>query len=134
GTQGVVEAAGIEAKWAAPFIVSLIRFGVAALAFVLIAPKAAGRAFRREEFRGSFWIALLGFSGIIVHGWGLREGSSTIISFLGNLTVITTPIFGILFFKERITRALMVGAGLAMMGAWLLTNHSGGGFGWPEAC
>ena len=52
-------------------------------------------------------IAFLGFLGIGVQGWGLQGSTSTMVAFLVNMTVVSTPLFGILFFREKMSRALV---------------------------
>jgi len=114
-----------------PFWLNLMRFVVAAFLFALVCPRAV-RGLRGRELRESFYVAFPGALGIALGGWGLQEASVTVTAFLTNLTVLFTPLFGFLFFREKLNRSLLLGAAIAFVGVFLLTNPSGGEFGRPE--
>ena len=106
------------------------RFLFASLAFVAV-PGALKLG--RRELWGSFMITWPGFIGLAFQGLGLFEGSSTVVAFLTNLMVVFTPIFGFFLFKEKLSKGLLVGVLLALVGIWILTNPlKQGSFGRPE--
>ncbi len=115
---------------AATFLAMTVRFLLASIAFAAV-PGALKLG--RREFWGSFMITWPGFIGLAFQGLGLFEGSSTVVAFLTNLMVVFTPLFGFFFFKEKLSKGLLVGAVLALVGIWILTNPlQKGSFGTPE--
>jgi len=118
------------ARWI-PIWISAARMLIALPIFVLICPRSI-RGLGWREFRDSFAIAFPGALGIALGGWGLQEASVTVTAFLTNLTVVFTPVFGTLFFRERLSRGLIAGATVAFLGVFFLTDPIGGRFGWPE--
>ncbi len=120
-----------EGRWLIPIWLTAARMILAMVVFVLVCPRAL-LGFRRRDLRDSLWIALPGAVGITLGGWGLQQASVTVTAFLTNLTVVFTPVLGFLFFRERLARALILGATVAFGGVVVLTNPSGGAFGWPE--
>lgn len=108
-----------------------LRFLLAAVVFAAACPRAL-RGMGRREWAGSFWLAFPAFVGIALGSRALVDGSSTVVAFLTNLTVIFVPVYGRLFFRERLHRGLLVGAALALAGVWILTHPTGGAFGLPE--
>ncbi len=116
--------------WAATFALWTARFLIASLAFAFV--PGALRLGRREWW-GSFMITWPGAIGLALQGRSLFGSTSTIVAFLTNLMVVFTPLFGFLFFKEKLPRALILGVALALAGVWILTNPlHGGSFGGAE--
>jgi drug/metabolite transporter (DMT)-like permease len=60
---------------------------------------------------------------------GLNETTVSRAGFLNNLFVLFVPLLGFLFWRERISRFLVLGIALAVIGLWLLTQGGVAGFG-----
>lgn len=60
---------------------------------------------------------------------GLNETTVSRAGFLNNLFVLFVPLLGFLFWRERISRFLVFGIALALIGLWLLTQGGAAGFG-----
>ncbi len=127
----VTEAVALgSTRWAAVFGLWTVRFALASLAFALV--PGALKPGRREWF-GAFMITWPGAIGLAMQGRSLFEGTSTVVAFLTNLMVVFTPLFGFLFFREKIPRSLIAGAAVALGGVFLLTDPlKDGNFGSSE--
>ena len=129
GTEGVASAVG---EAAAPSAFLFLRFLVAAALHPLIFRGVLGKITGRVAWHG-FLLALPFYAGFILQVTGLTETTSTVSAFLTNLTVILTPILGRLFFRERLTGAVLGGGIVTLAGVYVLTNPAGGDFKVGEA-
>jgi drug/metabolite transporter (DMT)-like permease len=132
-TQAAIQAlvkAGATAE-GATYLWMTARFGLAALAFAFV--PGALRGLGRRELLSGLLITLPGVVGMAFQGFSLAGGSPTIIAFLTNTMVVFTPLFGFLFFRERVGRWLLVGVAMAVIGVWILTDPGAGKLGRPEA-
>lgn len=129
GTRTLVRLGASEP--AAALMFSSLRFVAAAILYALIAPRTL-RALGRREWLSSLPLAALMVLGLGSQGLGLLDGSSTMVAFLTNLTVIFVPVYGLLFFRERFSWGLVAGALIAVAGVWTLTDPTGGAFGRAE--
>ena len=116
---------------AAPTAFLLFRFTLAAALYPLLFPRALKRLDRRTVLDGLL-LAVPFYVGFVLQVSGLPRTTATVSAFLTNLTVISTPLVGRLFFREALRLRVLAGAALALAGVAILTNPGGGGLGWGE--
>jgi len=77
-------------------------------------------------------IFLFGFLGFAVYQTALNFGEQTVNAGAASLLVSTSPVFigllGRIFFQERVGRMYWTGAAISMVGIFLISTESGGGF------
>ncbi|MBT5391669.1 MAG: DMT family transporter [Euryarchaeota archaeon] len=93
------------------------RFTVAALAMVLIFPKARAALNQREQWRGGFILGGIMLVGFVTQMIGLEDISPSVSAFLTSLYVVFTALITVVFTKSRPSRALVLGVLLATFGA-----------------
>jgi drug/metabolite transporter (DMT)-like permease len=130
---GLEAASGVVGKAAAPAAFLFLRFLASLALFPLVFPRAVRDLGGRTVLDG-FLLSLPFYAGFLLQVMGLNEESTTptVSAFLTNLTVVLTPLLGKLFFRERLTGANLLGAGVSLGGVYILTNPGGGGFGRGE--
>ncbi len=128
GVKGLVGAVGPAA---APASLLFLRFLAAAVLFPLVLPRGLRELTARAAAAGLL-LAVPFYAGFLLQVTGLVSTSSTVSAFLTNLTVVLTPVLGRLCFRERLTRANLAGAAIALAGVFVLTDPLGGRFGRGE--
>ncbi len=128
---GLEGMAGAVGKAAAPSAFIFLRF-LAALAIMPLAFPRAVRGLTRRVFLDGFLLSLPFYAGFLLQVTGLGSTTPTVSAFLTNLTVVLTPLLGRLFFRERLTRANVMGVLVSLGGVYVLTNPAGGGLGTGE--
>ncbi len=128
GLEGVASVLG---PGPAPAAFIFLRFLAALLLLPVCVPRAV-RELRLPVLRDGFLLSLPFYAGFLLQVTGLGPTTPTVSAFITNLTVVITPLLGWLFFRERMTRANLLGAGIALGGVYVLTNPAGGGFGTGE--
>jgi drug/metabolite transporter (DMT)-like permease len=108
-----------------------VRFAIASVAMVVLAPKALGRL-TRESRRHA--VVLGGLYGVaqILQTAGLAKTPASVSGFITGMYVVATPVFAALILRTRIGRLTWLAVLLAMVGLGVLTL---GGFsvGYGEA-
>jgi drug/metabolite transporter (DMT)-like permease len=97
-----------------------IRFAIAALALVLMAPRAFGRL-SREARRQAVVLGLLYGFGQILQTAGLAHTPASVSGFITGLYVVATPVFAALLLRARITLVTWGAVLLALVGLGVLT-------------
>ncbi len=97
-----------------------IRFAIAAVALVLMAPRALGRL-SRDQRRHAAILGLLYGLGQILQTAGLAHTPATVSGFITGLYVVGTPIFAALILRTRITPVTWGAVVLALVGLAVLT-------------
>ena len=128
GLEGFEQAVGAAA--AAPAFL-FWRFLAATLLFPLVFPRALG-GLTPAVARAGLLLSLPFYAGFLLQTWGLRHASPTVSAFLTNLTVLATPLIGLLAFGERLSRGHAAGALITAAGVWVMTGPAGGSFGLGE--
>ncbi len=105
-----------------------LRFAFAAAAFALLFPRTLGRM-TRSVWLDSLMLSVPFFAGFVLQMWGLQGSTPTVVAFLTNLTVVLTPALGAMFYREKLTRPVVIGAIVAFAGVYVLTDPQGEGFG-----
>jgi drug/metabolite transporter (DMT)-like permease len=130
-----IAAEGIEAAagktWLSGVLFLALRFALATVIFSAILPRTWTRL-TWPVFRDSVIVSLPGVIGIGLQMLSLRGGSSAMVAFITSLTIVTVPVIGWVFLRERLTPALWIGGFVALLGVVVMTNPFSGSFGWPE--
>jgi len=108
-----------------------VRFAIASVTLVLLAPRALGRL-TRESRRHAVVLGCLYGVAQILQTAGLAETPATVSGFITGMYVVATPVFAALILGSRIGVLTWVAVALAMAGLGVLTL-SGLSIGYGEA-
>jgi drug/metabolite transporter (DMT)-like permease len=108
-----------------------VRFAIACVALVVLAPRALGRL-SRESRRTAVVLGLLYGLAQILQTAGLAHTPASVSGFITGMYVVCTPLFAALLLRQRITVVTWGAVGLAMVGLGVLTL-SGFSVGYGEA-
>ena len=97
-----------------------VRFAIAAVALVLVAPRALGRL-SREARRHAIVLGLLYGLGQILQTAGLAHTPASVSGFITGLYVVATPLFAAVLLHTRITWLTWAAVLLAVIGLAVLT-------------
>ena len=97
-----------------------VRFAIAAVALVLVAPRALGRL-SREARRHAIVLGLLYGLGQILQTAGLAHTPASVSGFITGLYVVATPLFAAVLLHTRITWLTWAAVLLAAIGLAVLT-------------
>ena len=97
-----------------------VRFAIAAVALVLVAPRALGRL-SREARRHAIVLGLLYGLGQILQTAGLAHTPASVSGFITGLYVVATPLFAAVLLHTRITWLTWAAVMLAVIGLAVLT-------------
>ena len=97
-----------------------IRFAIAAVALVLMAPRALGRLSRDQRRHAAILGLLYGIAQILQTA-GLAHTPASVSGFITGLYVVGTPIFAALILRTRITPVTWGAVVLALVGLAVLT-------------
>ncbi len=97
-----------------------VRFAIAAVALVLVAPRAIGRL-SREARRHAIVLGLLYGLGQILQTAGLAHTPASVSGFITGLYVVATPLFAAVLLRTRITWLTWAAVLLAVVGLAVLT-------------
>lgn len=93
------------------------RFAVAAIAMLLLFPKARAALKHPEQWRGGLVLGGIMLVGFVTQMIGLEDISPSVSAFLTSLYVVFTALITVIFTKSRPSRALILGVLLATFGA-----------------
>ncbi len=108
-----------------------VRFAIAAVALVLVAPRALSRL-SREARRHAVVLGLLYGLGQILQTAGLAHTPASVSGFITGLYVVITPLLAALLLRTQIGRVTWAAVALAVCGIGVLTL-SGFSIGYGEA-
>ncbi len=97
-----------------------VRFAIAAVALVLVAPRALGRL-SRDARRHAIVLGLLYGLGQILQTAGLAHTPASVSGFITGLYVVATPLFAAVLLHTRITWLTWAAVMLAVIGLAVLT-------------
>jgi drug/metabolite transporter (DMT)-like permease len=115
-----------------------VRFSIAAVAILLLSPRAVGRL-SRDRFRHAVVLGLLYGGGQILQTTGLAHTAASVSGFITGMYVVFTPVLAALLLRSRIGALTWAAVLLAITGLGVLTlgdASSGdvlGGLGYGEA-
>jgi drug/metabolite transporter (DMT)-like permease len=99
-----------------------VRFAIATLALVLVAPRAVGRL-SLDELRYGGVLGLLYGVAQVLQTLGLHHTSASVSGFVTGMYVVATPVFGSLLLKERISGLVWSAVAIATIGLGFLSLH-----------
>ena len=108
-----------------------VRFAIASVTLVLLAPKALGRLTRESRRQAVVLGCLYGVAQILQTA-GLAQTPASVSGFITGMYVVATPLFAALILRSRIGLLTWVAVVLAMAGLGVLTL-SGFSIGYGEA-
>ncbi len=108
-----------------------VRFAIASVTLVLLAPKALGRLTRESRRQAVVLGCLYGVAQILQTS-GLARTPASVSGFITGMYVVATPVFAALILRTRIGVLTWVAVALAMAGLGVLTL-SGLSIGYGEA-
>ncbi len=97
-----------------------IRFAIASLTLILLAPRALGRL-TRESRRQAVVLGCLYGGAQILQTAGLAETPASVSGFITGMYVVATPVFAALILRSRIGGLTWVAVAVAMVGLAVLT-------------
>lgn len=108
-----------------PINLTIIRLFIACLLFLLIRI-IKSKNFSKLQKKDIPSIFMLGFLGIVIYHLGLNYGEQYISASLASLIIATIPIFVVifaaLFLKEKITKPIIIGVLIALIGVLIISN------------
>ena len=108
-----------------------VRFLLASLLYaLLVIPHLRG--FSRQELLGGAVVGSTFSVGLFLQLWGLQFTTPSAAAFLTSLVVVFTPIAQAVIQRRSPSRRTWLAVGIALVGIYILTNPSGGGFGFGE--
>jgi drug/metabolite transporter (DMT)-like permease len=108
-----------------PAFYTSLRFGIAALCFVLFFANHLRRTSRREIRQGVL-LGLCSFAGIAFYTSGLVFTQASKAGFISGMYLVLTPLVGYLLFRSNPTRDHLAALVIAMIGFGLLSYPQGG--------
>jgi drug/metabolite transporter (DMT)-like permease len=108
-----------------------LRFTIASVTLVLLAPKALGRLSRETRRQAVVLGCLYGVAQILQTA-GLAKTPASVSGFITGMYVVATPVFAALILRSRVGRLTWAAVALAMTGLGVLTL-SGFSIGYGEA-
>ncbi|QCX27157.1 DMT family transporter [Nocardioides jishulii] len=109
-----------------------VRFAIASLAMLLVAPRALGRL-SRDSRRHALVLGLLYGVAQILQTAGLAHTPASVSGFVTGMYVVLTPIFAALLLRTRISGVTWGAVALATAGLWLLTMRGEFALGYGES-
>lgn len=109
-----------------------VRFAIASLAMLLVAPRALGRL-SRDSRRHALVLGLLYGVAQILQTAGLAHTPASVSGFVTGMYVVLTPIFAALLLRTRISGVTWGAVALATAGLWLLTMRGELALGYGES-
>ncbi|MFY9269787.1 MAG: EamA family transporter [Candidatus Manganitrophaceae bacterium] len=110
-----------------PLLMLSLRFTLAAVFLLPFSFRSLYRADRNVIAWGGF-LGFLIFSGFLLQTFGLRETTASKSAFITGMMVIFTPLFQWIILKRLPKWGNLAGVVLVLIGLWLLTSPSEGGF------
>lgn len=103
------------------------RFAIAVAAFVILFPRCLKRLTPGVIGVGLLAGALM-CAGYIFQTWGLQATSASKAAFITGMFVVITPAMQAVLLRQVPHKATIFGVGLAVVGLWLLSGASAGGW------
>lgn len=131
---------GVAVVWGATFVMVkdavasyplysflALRFAIAVGAFALIFPRSV---FRLTPATVAVGVLAGGFlcAGYVFQTWGLQATTASKAAFITGMFVVITPAMQAVLLRVRPRAATLAGVGAALVGLWLLSGASAGGW------
>lgn len=109
-----------------------VRFAIAAVALLLVAPRALGRLSKESRRHALVLGALYGLAQILQTA-GLAHTPASVSGFITGMYVVLTPILAALLLRTRITALTWAAVAIATAGLWVLTMEGTLALGYGES-
>lgn len=132
---------GVAAVWGSTFIMvkdavaayplySFLgyRFAIAVVVFLVIFPRSIKGMTSSRTFVVGLLAGALLTAGYVFQTWGLQDTSASKAAFITGLFVVITPILQAVLLRRPPKMITVLGVALAVVGLWLLSGSSGGGW------
>lgn len=103
-----------------PFQIMLIRFLIAAVLMTLLGAKQI-RTISREEVRCGFWLGAALFGGFALQIIALQYTTPSKNAFLTATNVVFVPFIALVIYRKKIEVRSLIGTGMALVGAGVLS-------------
>lgn len=107
-----------------PINLTIIRLFIACVLFLVIRLYKS-KSFSKLQKKDIPSIFILGFLGIVIYHLGLNYGEQYISASLASLIIATIPIFVVIFavafLKEKITKPIILGVFIALIGVFIIS-------------
>lgn len=103
-----------------PFQIMLIRFLIAAVLMTLLGAKQI-KTITREEARCGFWLGAALFGGFALQIIALQYTTPSKNAFLTATNVVIVPFIALVIYRKKIEVRSLIGAGMAVVGAGVLS-------------
>lgn len=103
-----------------PFQIMLIRFLIAAVLMTLLGAKQI-RTISKEEVRCGFWLGAALFGGFALQIIALQYTTPSKNAFLTATNVVFVPFIALVIYRKKIEVRSLIGAGMALVGAGVLS-------------
>jgi drug/metabolite transporter (DMT)-like permease len=104
-----------------------LRFLIAVVAFIIMFPMSF-KLFRRGTVRVGVLAGLMLCVGYIFQTWGLQATSASKAAFITGMFVVITPALQALLLRKPPRATTVAGVALAVVGLWLLSGGTDGGW------
>ena len=109
-----------------------VRFAIAAVALLLVAPRALGRLSKASRRHALVLGALYGLAQILQTA-GLAHTPASVSGFITGMYVVLTPILAALLLRTRTTALTWAAVAIATAGLWVLTMEGTLALGYGES-
>ena len=103
-----------------PFQIMVIRFLIAAVLMTLLGAKQI-RTISREEIKCGFWLGAALFGGFALQIIALQYTTPSKNAFLTATNVVFVPFIALVIYRKKIEVRSLIGAGMALVGAGVLS-------------
>lgn len=106
-----------------PFQIMAVRFFIAAVLMTFLGRKQIP-TITREEVRCGFWLGTALFAGFALQIIGLQYTTASKNAFLTATNVVMVPFIALVIYRKKIETRSLIGAGMAIVGAGILSLQS----------
>ncbi len=106
-----------------PFQIMTVRFFIAAVLMTLLGGKQL-RTIKKEEIKCGFWLGTALFAAFALQIIGLQYTTPSKNAFLTATNVVFVPFIALVIYKKKIETRSLIGAGMAIIGAGVLSLQS----------
>lgn len=106
-----------------PFQIMAVRFLIAAFVMTILGRKQI-RSITKEEVKCGFWLGAALFGGFALQIIGLQYTTPSKNAFLTATNVVFVPFIALVLYRKKIPARSLIGAGMAIAGAGILSLQS----------
>ena len=106
-----------------PFQIMAVRFFIAAICMTILGGKQL-RTIKKDEIKCGFWLGTALFAGFALQIIALQYTTPSKNAFLTATNVVFVPFIALVIYKKKIEMRSLIGAGMAIVGAGVLSLQS----------